>query len=226
MSTEPAPAPGSGPTPSPDPSLGPAATPSKALPIAAARVARRTWITLVGAFALAFFGYLSGVGLHKSGHLPKLSNATPEQMRQEMREIVDRPAGESLLSIYRNNLTTFVILCLGFATAGILTGVQLFWLGFSVGWIVTHRLAEGLDGRLVFWFLFPHGLPEVAAFVLAGSVGLHGTWVFVRYLRGGTLVLSGEAQPLLFRAGLGFALLLLAGLIEVFVTPALGRQYL
>ncbi len=187
---------------------------------------RPSWIPLAAAILLAFLGYGAGHAMQRTGFVPGPGKLDVEAYRREIRERVERPALTNLQRICARNFMVFSVLCLGIGTAGILTTLQIFWLGASVGIDVAHALTAGVDGRIIFWFTFPHGVPEVASFCLAASVGLHGTLIFGRYLRGGPLLQPGEVPWLLRRAVLGLALLAVAGLVEVFVTPALGVRYL
>lgn len=187
----------------------------------------RTWWSIAGAVILVLLGAFTGASLYHAGYLP--GSAKPADaaiLRQEMKERVARPWTASLAEIYSNNLRATVILWLGIGTAGLLTSVQMFWLGASVGMTVARSLHAGLSGDLVFWFLFPHGVPEVLGFLLAGSVGLHGAFLFQRYLGGGPLVVSTDVRALLPRIGLSFGLVLIAGPVEVFLTPAIAARYL
>lgn len=189
--------------------------------------ARRAWISLVAAVALALLGYATGAGLYRFEIIPGSSKPpAAEVVRGEIRAQVELPWTTSLGHVWGRNFLVFVILCLGIGSAGILTAVQIFWLGVSVGIDVSRTLAAGIDGRVVFWFLFPHGVPEIAGFLLAGSIGLHGAVLFLRYMKGGALVEPGDLRPILPRALVAFGLLAVAGLIEVFLTPVLGARYL
>lgn len=191
-----------------------------------ARSRFRPWLSLVAAVVLAVCGYAAGFAAQRAGMVPGPGKRNVESYRQEIRARVDQPAWTNLGRIYKRNFLVFFILCVGIGTAGILTLVQIFWLGASVGMDVGNALAAGVDGRLIFWFTFPHGVPEISAFCIAASVGLHGTLLFLRYLRGGTLLEPDDLRPLLRRTLLGLVLLAIAGPVEVFLTPALGSRYL
>ena len=188
----------------------------------------RRWArgSLIAPFVLIVLGYFAGDRAARGGWLPKPTQATADEYRAEIRRRVDAPPLSNLAAIYGRNFLALAILCLGIGTAGIVTGVQMAYLGGAVGAQVAHLLGAGVDGRLIFWFLFPHGVPEILAFCIGGSVGLHGTAMLIRHLPGGALVEPGEVRMLLRRAAVAAALLAVAGLVEVYITPAVGKRFL
>ena len=122
--------------------------------------------------------------------------------------------------IFVNNIRVTLTAFAGGITGGVLTAASLIFNGLVIG--VVGGLAVGGDRTAVFVQLVaPHGVLELSCIVVAGAAGLRMGWAIVapgRRRRGAAL--AAEA-----RAGAELALgtapwLVLAGIVEGFVTPA------
>lgn len=122
--------------------------------------------------------------------------------------------------IFLNNIRVTLTAFAGGITGGVLTAAALIFNGLVIG--VIGGLAVGGDRTSVFVQLVaPHGVLELSCIVVAGAAGLRMGWAVVDPgHRRRSVALAAEA-----RAGAELALgtapwLVLAGLVEGFVTPA------
>lgn len=129
---------------------------------------------------------------------------------------------ERFWAIARPNFTCFAIFMVGIVTLGLEATVHLGFLGVCTGIAIGKLTAAGIALGKVLTLLLPHAGPELAGFLLAGSLGYRAGLMFVRYLRGGTLVLPGERKRMARVAAGAFGLLLAAAFVESIVTPAMA----
>jgi uncharacterized membrane protein SpoIIM required for sporulation len=123
-------------------------------------------------------------------------------------------------SIMTNNVQVAFLAAAGGILAGIGTILILVFNGVSIGSVLGLYHAHGA-ASLIWTFVLPHGVIELTAIVVAGAAGLvFGRAVVApgRRTRGHALREDGR-QGLALVAGAAF-LLIFAGLIEGFVSPA------
>lgn len=153
-------------------------------------------------------------------------NELGEMVRQQVAEISDQlsrqiqdeePLMMSIL-IFLNNLRACLLLFIGGASFGVLTIVILSINGALIGAIIELTLPE----KGAFWVaaaLIPHGIFEIPAILFASSLGILLGEELWRELHG-----SGNAAATARRLGMQFVrlvipLLLIAAIIEAFITP-------
>lgn len=122
--------------------------------------------------------------------------------------------------IATNNLQVSILAFAGGMLLGTLTVYVLILNGLLFGVIFAYTGAYGLAGRLAA-FVSPHGYVELTVVFIAGGAGLRLAWAVLRpglLRRRDALAVAGQTSALLI---LGTApLLLLAGLIEGFISPS------
>ena len=122
--------------------------------------------------------------------------------------------------IATNNLQVSILAFAGGMLLGTLTVYVLILNGLLLGVVFGYTATYGLAGRLAV-FVSPHGYVELTIVFIAGGAGLRLAWAVLRpglLRRRDALALAGQKSALLI---LGAApLLLLAGLIEGFVSPS------
>ena len=122
--------------------------------------------------------------------------------------------------IFVNNIRVTLLAFAGGITAGVLTGAVLVFNGLVIG-VVTGLAVAGGRTSVFVQLVVPHGVLELSCIVVAGAGGLRMGWALVDPgRRRRSQALATEA-----RAGAELALgtapwLVLAGLVEGFVTPA------
>ena len=122
--------------------------------------------------------------------------------------------------IFVNNIRVTLVAFAGGITAGLLTAAALVFNGLVIGVVAGLAVAGGRTSVFV-QLVAPHGVLELSCIVVAGAAGLRMGWALVDPgHRRRSVALAAEA-----RAGAELALgtapwLVLAGLVEGFVTPA------
>jgi uncharacterized membrane protein SpoIIM required for sporulation len=122
--------------------------------------------------------------------------------------------------IMTNNLQVSLMAAAGGIMAGLGTALILLFNGVHLGAVFALFDAQGA-GRLLWTFVLPHGVLEMTAIVISGAAGLilaHAILAPGRRTRGRALREDGR-QSLSLVVGAG-VLLVFAGLIEGFVSPA------
>lgn len=128
-------------------------------------------------------------------------------------------ASREFWGILINNCRVAAGIELGFITLGVFGGFILLINGFEMGMMYRTALAAGLYWKLWLFHVIPHGIAEYTGFLLAEAAAIQGG----RYL---WIRLNNEATALSWRKIILMALacypiILLAALIEVYVTPFL-----
>lgn len=132
--------------------------------------------------------------------------------------IEDRPYAASF--IMTNNIQVSFMAFAGGITFGLLTIYAMLLNGITIGGIVGLAYFYGL-GRELTSFMVGHGVIELSVIVMAGGAGLMMGWALVRpglFHRRDALVLA--AQKALILVGGAVPLLVIAGLIEGFISPS------
>ena len=121
--------------------------------------------------------------------------------------------------IFTNNIRVTFLAFAGGILAGLGTGFVLVYNGVTIGAVSGLAIGAG-NGRIFFELVSPHGFLELTCIVVAAAAGLRMGWAFVdpgRRRRGRAVIEEGRAACAIV---LGTApWLVLAGLIEGFVTP-------
>ncbi len=153
-------------------------------------------------------GTLTGARTIRSPHANAVSS-TPDSIPSPPR---------LFLQIAGRNAIVFVLLLTGVCTAGVTTTLVLALNGALLGMLVSAALSAGRDAFVLATLLVPHSVIEMAAFVVAGAVGMRGWRIAWRALRTGHPGLSHEVvtlgRPIVF----GLIALLCAAAIESTVT--------
>jgi uncharacterized membrane protein SpoIIM required for sporulation len=130
--------------------------------------------------------------------------------------------------ILRTNLAFGARLVLGTLTMGLYALYGLLRVGFDLG-ALAHRASHGMPAASVFWLIAPHGVLELLALALLGSlefqVALAARAVLAaRPPERAEVVALG--RRLSRQAMLAFAALAVAALIEVFVTKGIHDLFI
>ncbi|RMG45123.1 MAG: stage II sporulation protein M [Acidobacteria bacterium] len=128
--------------------------------------------------------------------------------------------------IFMNNSRVFLMLTLGILTCGILSVIQSFLIGGSVGLAVRLSIDAGAPSSLAMAALLPHGIFELAAFMLVAALGLYFPYRIYRYTQGWTVDWVQEIKSYGLVSLGAYVVLCLAAVIEAFVTPAVVGKVL
>jgi uncharacterized membrane protein SpoIIM required for sporulation len=122
--------------------------------------------------------------------------------------------------IFTNNIGVAFLALAGGMTAGVLTALSLLYNGMTIGVVFGLAVGAGQSGVAV-QLLVPHGVLELSCIVVAGSTGFRLARAIVSPGRARRADALRAVAPRAGETALGVAAwLVLAGLIEGFVTPS------
>jgi stage II sporulation protein M len=154
-----------------------------------------------------------------AGRTPGLGNTLMQALREEVfSQILDENPVVVMFNIFFNNLEACILLFIGGAVFGALTLIILSMNGFLIGAIA--ELFRSENGAMyVVAALLPHGIFEIAAFILASALGLLlGEGVWMEMHGSGDAALRASELGRLFICYV-IPLLAAASIIEAFITP-------
>lgn len=145
--------------------------------------------------------------------------------RQEVDSTISRQRSQPPLvarvefrGIVTNNCRVAASIELGFITFGVLGGCILLINGIEMGVMYRTALAAGLYWKLWLFHVIPHGIVEYVGFLLAEAVAVQGGRYLWAILNGRTILIQ---RRIIVAALACYPIILLAALIEVYVTPFL-----
>jgi uncharacterized membrane protein SpoIIM required for sporulation len=132
--------------------------------------------------------------------------------------IEDRPYASTF--IMSNNIRVALLAFGGGVLLGLFTVYVLAINGLSIGAILGLAAHYNMDGALLD-FIVGHGVVELSVIFIAGGAGLQLGWAILnpgRYTRRDSLAIAARRAVTL--AAIGIPLLIMAGLIEGFISPS------
>jgi Uncharacterized membrane protein len=171
-------------------------------------------ITVLAVFVLALFLGFAAVSADAEA-----GAALMDFLRNEIFADVGEGGGLTLFAkIFLNNLEACILLFLGGASLGLLTLLIISLNGMVIGGVVG---IVGADRGLPFMAaaILPHGIFEIPAFIISGALGLslaHALWG--EFHGSEDMAVAGERLGKTFLTQV-VPLVLVAAIIEVFVTP-------
>ncbi len=125
-----------------------------------------------------------------------------------------------MVEIFLNNLTAAVLLFLGGAVLGVVTGYVLLTNGFVIGLVMGYMTnLKGITLSLV--SIVPHGIFELSALFIASAMGfMLAESVYHEYYGSGDAADTAKGLGIKF-VTIVFPMLFLAAFVESFITPVL-----
>jgi uncharacterized membrane protein SpoIIM required for sporulation len=183
----------------------------------------------IAAAALLFFGPALVAGLLLSAQPDAARSVLPAGVHSVIPMVergqlwIDLPPAERPFSatfIMTNNIQVSILAFAGGVLAGLPTAYVLLSNGLILGGLLGLTTAYGLGAELVS-FVIGHGVIELSVICFAGGAGLRLGWAVLRpglRRRQDALALAGRESVALLAGCV--PLLLLAGIIEGFISPA------
>jgi len=180
------------------------------------------WLTgFLGAWFVLFLGVW--IGFAFAEWVAAFPDEGPPVPVVDHDERVDTRSGWDLFSfILRRNLSVYLLLLLGLASAGLVTFVVLLGNGIAVGQVIGLAKSSGISNGMLADLLITHGVLELGAFCIAGAVGFQGFLLAI-----GRTNFDREALRTLrpgLVLGFGVVALAVAAAIEAFVTASLAES--
>jgi uncharacterized membrane protein SpoIIM required for sporulation len=160
-----------------------------------------------------------------AGAAAGLALSAPPHFPQPTPEAAALHGWPALSLIAGRNLRVGLQLLVGAVTLGAYGVAQLCGLGFALGALLRACAGAGLSPTRVALLLAPHTLIEFAGFVALGALEFEAAVAVCRTLRDDRArVGCAQLRACGRRALIGFALILVAAVIEVWVTGAIAKS--
>lgn len=165
-----------------------------------------------------FFGSLVA-GYAWAGTSPDMANNVMQGFSSRFRPLLDMDPLSIMVAIFLNNaFVSLISLVLGLAL-GILPIVLIAFNGYIIG-IISYIVAQERGFLFIFLALLPHGILELPMVFLSASIGLRlGHQVISALLGKETDIKREFTEGIRFYISWIVPLLLLAAIIETFITP-------
>ncbi len=172
--------------------------------------------------AATIWGVGATVGAAVAGQsLAALAPAVEKADRVVETETEEVTSARLYLGILGRNLAVYFWLLCGLVSGGLTTIALLAFNGVVLGQIAGFAVGAGMPVERLALLTLPHAVPEIAAFLLAGAIGLRGPALLSAWFEG---VFSRAPLIAAWRPAAGGALAIAAAAaIEVFVTVPIAK---
>lgn len=166
------------------------------------------------------FTAATAVGWIGTAHTPAIGEQLLSLFQKEVAgQLTVTNPPDTCAKLLANNLEACILLFLGGMSFGLVTLFILSLNGIVIG-AVTEIVSHGHSALFIAAALFPHGIFEIPAFLIAASLGfcmaqsLMGEW----YGAGDTTTAAGRYAKIFLCSVL--PLIIVAAIVEAFITPA------
>jgi len=128
--------------------------------------------------------------------------------------------------IFVNNTRVFLMLTLGILTGGLLSMGEAFVIGYMVGLLIKIGSLQGMPPSVMAASLLPHGIPEMAAFMTVGAIGLYFALRLYSLTKGAKIDWEKEGTLYAKYAGVMYAVLAFAAVIEAYISPTIVAYFM
>jgi len=129
--------------------------------------------------------------------------------------------GETFRRIVKQNLLVLAFVFGGVVTAGFTTVLQLAWNGFRIGLLVRHY-----DPWILAVLVIPHATLEFAALLLGATISIWLVFKTVQDAISDEFHLVRNLRRIIPGVAFSVGLILLGAIVEVYITPLIGAQFL
>ncbi len=182
--------------------------------------------SLLAVAVLAVIGAIIGVQQTRNFELLVPSLRMDERLETVLDILPVSSAAPAALILWQNVRALIVALLLGILSFGILGVIPIFATMALLGFLVQTLANNGISaGMTILGLILPHGLLEIPALILAGAAVLQiGVVLATPTSRRtvGEVFITSLAEWMRVVVGIVLPLLVLAAIIETWVTPRLG----
>ena len=188
---------------------------------------RSTCITGKLPFFISFASVIVGLGVGAAMPLDMIANEPTDPgtstLMPDSRPFFD--GGDEWRFIFSTNFLVSMKILLGLLSFGLVSVVILGWTGTIVAWSTLSALDSGASMYHIAALILPHGVIELAGFTFFGAVGCEGLILFYQKLKFDTWLIDPNRVALNVRRLLiGFLLIMVASIIETFVTGQIANK--
>jgi stage II sporulation protein M len=167
--------------------------------------------------ALLALSLVAGVGVTIAN--PQAGQQMLDMLKEALLgAVVESPPAELAVTLFLNNLQACTLMFIGGATLGLLTVFIILSNGIVIGSIM-ELVREQQGGLYVAAALVPHGIFEIPAFIVSGTLGLllaRALWTEVNGSGDAAVEALGMGRTFLFVV---VPLVAAAAVTEAFITP-------
>ncbi len=122
-------------------------------------------------------------------------------------------------TILLNNTRVFLMLTVGILTCGLLSVVEAVFIGAMVGFLAKISSQQGVQASVIGAALLPHGVLELASFLIVASMGIYLAVRIYHASKGEQINWGTGARGYLLTIAAAYVILDVAALLETYVTP-------
>lgn len=129
--------------------------------------------------------------------------------------------------ILATNSKVFLFLFMGILTCGIVSTMQSFLIGSSLGLVFGHLSGiQGVTWAFLLAAILPHGIFEISSFMVIAALGFYFPFRVYRHIQGDIIDWTTEVKNYVCVALIAYVVLAVAATIETFLTPVIAIRYL
>jgi len=134
----------------------------------------------------------------------------------------------SFIDILENNTQVILIILTGILTFGITSLLNIISNGFLLGGNIKIAIKSGASLYNILILLFPHGIFEIPAIIIAGAAGFKIPYEIIRYLAGKKeqILTKEDIKEYLTLALISIILIVIAAFVEAYITPRVAEYFL
>lgn len=176
-------------------------------------------------FTAMVFLIAVALGYTSAGMYEEEARQALAETTESLQSLKDMDSVQLFIVILLNNaLKSFIVLALGFL-AGIIPILFIFINGYVTGVVLLLAVLDG-NGTLFFVSILPHGIIEIPAVILAAAAGIWLGNKFMQKIRYREPFGPHANEAIGFFNKIILPMLVLAALIEVFITGNISELYL
>ena len=168
---------------------------------------------------LAIFGFFIG----SMAEIPRA--LLPEAVRPDVSVLAKLRVASTFKTILINNSRVFLMMIVGILTCGLLSVFEVLLIGAMVGFISKLAAQQGIGLTIVGAALAPHGILELTSFLLVAAIGIYFAVRIYRSSKGEAISWPKEARGYFVIIAGAYGLLVVAAVLETYLTPLVVSKY-
>ncbi|MGX9290934.1 stage II sporulation protein M [Bacillus sp. A015] len=128
----------------------------------------------------------------------------------------------NMLELIKNNLFVCLLLISGFFSCGLITLFYLFSNGYIISVSILESVNNGLSPIQISLYILPHGIFEIPALLISGSIGFMGLKIiFELCFSDKKNIFTNNLRKIIINFILIIVLIVIAAFIESYISPLL-----
>lgn len=169
---------------------------------------------------LVMVGFLLGYAIE----IPRA--LIPESARPDVSTFAQLRSAKTFWTIFVNNSRVFLLLIVGILTCGLLSIFEILATGAMVGFIYRFAMQQEIGLSLIAVALAPHGVLELASFLILTALGLYFGVRIYHSSKGELIDWLSEARAYSVTIAGAYVILTVAAITETYLTPLFVSKFL